>query len=283
MSSDGIELHGVHKHYGTVRALDGVTVTVGRGLTGLLGPNGAGKTTLLRMAATVLAPDRGTLRILGEDPDGAVARHRIRRRLGYLPQEPGFYRSFTAAAFIDYVAILKEITDRQVRRTEVERVVAMVGLETQAGTKVRALSGGMRRRLALATALLGDPDLLLLDEPTAGLDPEQQLRFRALISQLANRPTVLLSTHQTADVVALCERVVVLSDGTIHFDGTPSELAATASGRVWIDQQQDARAALSWRTGDGSYRHIGDPPSGAQVTEATIDDAYLLMVRREAA
>ena len=283
MGDYGIELQGVDKSYGALRALDGVSVAIGRGLTGLLGPNGAGKTTLLRMAATVLAPDRGRVRLLGDDPGDATARHRIRRRLGYMPQEPGFYRAFTVTEFVDYVALLREITDRRARGVEVSRVIDLVGLEAQTTTRIRALSGGMRRRLALAVALLGDPDLLLLDEPTAGLDPEQQLRFRALVSQLPQRPTVILSTHQTADVVALCERVVVLAGGVVRFDGTPAGLAATASGRVWVDGSQDPRAALSWRTADGSHRHIGDPPAGAAIAAATIDDAYLLMVQRPAA
>lgn len=256
-----------------------MTVEIGPGLTGLLGPNGAGKTTLLRIAATVLAPDGGTVRLLGRDPAGGADRHHIRTRLGYLPQEPGFYRAFTVRDFVDYVAVLKEITATSARRDEVHRVIALVGLESQEGKKIRALSGGMRRRLALAVALLGKPDLLLLDEPTAGLDPEQQLRFRELVSQLPDRPTVLLSTHQTTDVVALCERVIVLSGGRVRFDGTPGALAATATGRVWIDATPDPRAALSWRTGDGSYRHIGDPPSGVSLGNATVDDAYLLMVQ----
>lgn len=278
-ADDGFEFRDVDKRYGARRALDGVSVAIGRGLTGLLGPNGAGKTTLLRMAATVLAPDRGSLRVLGDDPGDAAGRRRIRRRLGYMPQEPGFYRGFTVREFVDYVALLREMVDKTTRGVEVSRVIDLVGLEAQATTRIRSLSGGMRRRLALAVALLGDPAVLLLDEPTAGLDPEQQLRFRALVSQLPQRPAVVLSTHQTSDVVALCERVVVLTGGVVRFDGTPAELAATASGRVWVDGAQDPAAALSWRTGDGSYRHIGDPPAGAAIAAATIDDAYLLMVR----
>lgn len=282
MADYGIEMTGVGKRYGSLDALDGVTVGIGPGLTGLLGPNGAGKTTMLRIAATVLAPDGGRVELLGESPSSAAGRKAIRRRLGYLPQEPGFYRSFTVADFVDYVAILKEFTARTARRDETDRVIAMVGLEPQAGKKIRALSGGMRRRLALAVALVGHPDLLLFDEPTAGLDPEQQLRFRELVSQLPHRPTVVLSTHQTADVVALCERVIVLTAGRIRFDGTTGGLAATATGRVWIDETADTRAALSWRTGDGTYRHIGDPPNGVSLVAATIDDAYLLIVQAAA-
>jgi ABC-2 type transport system ATP-binding protein len=273
-----VEFLHLEKRYGRVRALDGVTCDVVPSVTGLLGPNGAGKTTLMRIAATVLAPDRGTIRLLGGDPASAADRVEIRRRLGYMPQEPGFYRSFTTFAFVDYVAILKEMTDRAIRHDEVRRVLAAVGLEDVANRKVKALSGGMRRRLALAQALLGNPELLVLDEPTAGLDPEQRLRFREVVSQLPGRPTVLLSTHQTEDVTALCERVIVLAGGEVRFDGTPAALAATAGGRVWIGDVKDDGALIAWRMGDGRYRHVGDPPPGASAVDPTIDDAYLLMV-----
>ena len=283
MTDATVQFQHVEKRYGRVRALDGVTLDVGPSVTGLLGPNGAGKTTLMRIAATVLAPDRGTLRLLGRDPSSATDRVEIRRRLGYMPQEPGFYRSFTTFAFVDYVAILKEMTDRSGRHDEVRRVLAAVGLEDVAHRKVKALSGGMRRRLALAQALLGSPELLVLDEPTAGLDPEQRLRFREVVSQLSPRPTVLLSTHQTEDVTALCERVIVLAGGEVRFDGTPAGLAATAGGHVWIADARDDGALLAWRMGDGRYRHVGDPPPGAVTVDPTIDDAYLLMVSHLAA
>lgn len=273
-----IGLTGVTKRYGSVRALDGIDLEVGRGITGLLGPNGAGKTTFMRMCATVLAPDDGQVRLLERSPQDADDRVEIRRRLGYMPQEPGFYRNFTVFEFVDYVAILKEMADRSRRHDDVRRVLGLVDLTGVSQRKIKALSGGMRRRLALAQAMLADPELLLLDEPTAGLDPEQRLRFREVISQIPSRPTVLLSTHQTEDVVALCERVIVLSDGKVRFEGTPAVMAATAEGRVWTAPEQDGRATLSWRMGDGRYRHVGDPPPGADRTAPTIDDAYLLMV-----
>jgi ABC-2 type transport system ATP-binding protein len=135
----------------------------------------------------------------------------------------------------------------------------------------------MRRRVAIAQSLIGDPDLLVLDEPTAGLDPEQRLRFRELLSAVAARSTVLLSTHQTDDVAALCNNVVVLLGGSVQFTGTPADLAGLASGRVWMATERDPRAQLAWITGDGMVRHIGDPPAGADLVAPTVEDGYLTL------
>jgi ABC-2 type transport system ATP-binding protein len=275
-----IEISGLSKHYRTVRAVDGLDLEIGTGVTGLLGPNGAGKTTLLRMLATVLAPDRGHLSILGLDPTKAGEREELRRHLGYLPQEPGFHRSFSAFAFVDYVAILKGLVDRRDRHDEVRRVLTLVGLDGVMNKPIRALSGGMRRRVGIAQALLAEPDLLVLDEPTAGLDPEQRLRFRELLSDRARERVVLLSTHQTDDVAALCQRVIVMLEGTVRFDGTPRELAELASGRVWHAAERDHRATLAWVTGEGTVRHIGEPPDDAELAEPGIADGYLLLVGR---
>jgi ABC-2 type transport system ATP-binding protein len=273
-----VRIAGVHKRFRSVHAVDDVSLDLTPGITGLLGPNGAGKTTLLRMIATVLAPDAGTLEILGHPTSSAADLEAIRTRLGYLPQEPGFHRSFTSFEFVDYVAILKGLTDRTSRHDEVRRVLSLVALEPVMHKPIRALSGGMRRRLGIAQSLLGNPDLLVLDEPTAGLDPEQRLRFRELLTERAGDRTVVLSTHQTDDVAALCQRVVVQLDGRIRFDGTPSDLTAMADRRVWIAPERDPRASLAWVTGDGMVRHIGDPPAGAQLAPPSIGDGYLVVV-----
>ena len=273
-----VRADGLVKAYGRSRALDGITFTAGTGVTGLLGPNGAGKTTLLRTVATVLAPDAGRLRLLGRDPGDPGDRVEIRRGLGYLPQEPGFHRSFTAFEMVDYVAVLKEHVGRRMRDDEVRRVLDLVGLSDVSGKKVRALSGGMKRRLGLAQALLGEPDLLVLDEPTAGLDPEQRLRFRDLVSRAGEDRAVVLSTHQTEDVAALCSRVVVVDRGRALFSGTVPELVAVADGRVWVDDARDPRALAGWKLGSGLFHHVGDAPSGAQLVDATLEDAYLLLL-----
>ena len=278
MTDMTIETSELRKRYGATDVIANLDLCIRPGVTGLLGPNGAGKTTLLRMLATVLAPTDGCMSLLGLNPHDAGERTDLRRRLGYMPQEPGFHRQFTAFEFVDYVAILKEMTDARARHREVRRVLERVGLEDVAARRIRKLSGGMRRRVALAQALLGDPDLLLLDEPSSALDPEQRMRFRELASELGDAGRiVLVSTHQTDDVAALCERVIVLHDGRAAFDGTPAQLGALASGRVWTANARDDRARLSWRTAAGVHRHVGDPPIGAQLVEPTLEDGYLLL------
>ncbi|MFB4284383.1 ABC transporter ATP-binding protein [Nonomuraea sp. MTCD27] len=273
-----IQIRELTKTYGAKRALDGLDLTLGTGVTGLLGPNGAGKTTLLRCLATTLAPDGGAVDAFGLDPADRAQRTALRRRLGYLPQNPGSYPHFTAFDLVDYVAILKELTDRKHRHAEVRRVLAEVDLTDQARTKVRKLSGGMRQRLALAQALLGEPHLLILDEPTVGLDPEQRMMFRALVSRLGESRTVVLSTHQTEDVAALCERVVVMRDGRAVFDGTPGGLAAVADGRVWLSDTAPATSELFWRTADGRYRTLGPRPPAADAAVPGVEDGYLMLL-----
>ena len=156
----------------------------------------------------------------------------------------------------------------------------LVGLGDVAHRKMRKLSGGMRQRVALAQSLLGEPDLLVLDEPTVGLDPEQRLRFRDLVSRIAADRVVVLSTHLTEDVEALCDQVVVLDDGGVRFDGTPAELAAVAAGRVWCSANAHEPGALSWRMGDGSHRHIGTPTADAELLPPSVEDGYLLLLDR---
>ncbi|MEV0591777.1 ABC transporter ATP-binding protein [Nonomuraea cavernae] len=271
---DTVVLDDVTKTFGRHRALSGLTFTTGPGVTGLLGPNGAGKTTLIRLLATVLAADSGSVHLLGRD--SVRDRLEIRRRLGYLPQDPGFQRGFTVFEFVDYVAILKEMVNRRARHDEVRRVIGEVGLTDVSGKRIRTLSGGMRRRVGIAQALLGEPELVLLDEPTAGLDPEQRLRFRDLISRIGENRTVLLSTHQTEDVAALCERIVVLRNGASVFSGTPEELRGLAHGQVWVSGER--AGMLSWRTAEGMFRNIGSSPPDADLVSPTIEDGYLLLL-----
>lgn len=276
-------LTGVSKRYGGTQALGNVDLSFSRGITGLLGPNGAGKTTLLRILVTALGADTGEVTVLGQDLTSARGRLAVRRRLGYAPQETGFPRGFTVFGFVDYMAILKEWSGRETRHVEVRRVVDAVGLGGVASKRLRALSGGQRRRVVLAQSLLGRPDLLVLDEPTAGLDPEQRARLRDTLGQAGQTSTVVISTHQTEDVAALCERVVVLHTGEVRFDGLVRDLVGSAAGRVWMSDERDAAARHAWRTGTGRWRNVGEPPEGAELIEPALEDAYLLLVGESAA
>ncbi|MGZ4594452.1 MAG: ATP-binding cassette domain-containing protein [Actinomycetes bacterium] len=278
MPAPTVQLQGAGKSYRGITALAGVDLDLYQGVVGLLGPNGAGKTTLLRLLATVLGADEGTVRILGRNPAVGAQRTDIRRRLGYLPQELGYPQGFTAYGFLDYMAVLKEWDEPTARRAEVRRVLEQVDLADRSTKRIRALSGGQRRRVGLAQALLGAPQLLVLDEPTTGLDPEQRVSLRHVLAEVGREATVVVATHQTEDVAALCERVVVLDDGAVRFDGPVRDLVATANDRVWLSDGPDPRARTSWRTATGRYRNLGDSaPPDAQVVEASLEDAYLLL------
>jgi ABC-2 type transport system ATP-binding protein len=160
----------------------------------------------------------------------------------------------------------------------VRRVIDLVGLTDVAPKRVSSLSGGQRRRVVLAQAMLGRPDLLILDEPTAGLDPAQRGRLRDVLGRAGETSTVVISTHQTEDVAALCERVVVLDGGRVLFDGTVTDMVGQAAGRVWMAAERDPDAQHAWRTGSGRFRHVGDPPRSAEIIEPALEDAYLLLV-----
>ncbi len=269
----------ITKAFGSRIALDGVSLTAAPGVTALLGPNGAGKTTLLRCVATVLRPDAGIIEVSGTAPIRAGDLRRIRRRLGYMPQSFGLYPGFTVRRFLDHIAILKGISDERQRAQEVTRVIETTDLGEVADVKNRRLSGGMRRRVGLAQALLGRPAVVVLDEPTVGLDPEQRIRFRHLLTA-AREPetTVLLSTHLVEDVTAVADQVVVLSAGKVKFAGAPGSLRHLAEGKVWHSKTPPSEAIAFWQTGTGSFRAIGSPPPGATLADPTLEDGYLTLI-----
>ena len=278
MVTASISLRDVGRTFGATRALAGVDLDLKPGVTGLLGPNGAGKTTLLRLLATALPPSQGKVRVLGLDPEVPAERTGIRRQLGYQPQEVGFPRGFTAFAFVDYIALLKEWTQPAARHAEVRRVLDLVGLSDLGAKRIRAMSGGQRRRVALAQALLGSPPVLILDEPTTGVDPEQRVTLRTVLAELARTSVVVLSTHQTEDVAALCERVIVLDRGRVRYDGPVTDLTGQAAGRVWLADEPDPAASVSWRTGTGRYRNVGARVrDDVEHAEPSLEDAYLLL------
>jgi ABC-2 type transport system ATP-binding protein len=224
-----VEIAGVTRRFGRTQAVAGVDLSAGPGVFGLLGPNGAGKTSLLRMMATVIPPSSGRLRLLGRDPGGYGPRREIRRRLGYLPQNLGYYPSFTVAEFVEYFALLKEMPSARVPAA-VAAAIERTGLGDKARARLRTLSGGMLRRAGIAQAIVNEPELLLLDEPTAGLDPEQRVAFRALLRECGEHATVVVSTHLVEDVGAACTEVALMNQGKIVFHGTPAELIARADG-----------------------------------------------------
>jgi ABC-2 type transport system ATP-binding protein len=282
ISTAVVRADGLSRRYGATRALDGVDIALERGITGLLGPNGAGKTTLLSILATVNEPDAGRVSAFGLDPGQAAERVEIRRRLGYLPQELGYHRHFTVAAFLDYVAILKEITDRRRRAEEVARVLAAVSLEDRARSRIRALSGGMRQRLGIAQALLGAPRILMLDEPTNGLDPQGMREVRTLLRRLADDGvTVFVSSHLLSEVEAMCDRVGVLARGRLVAEGPPGALRkGTGRLRIEVDDRPRAERVLAGLAGvtldgDGTVqlRVRLTPPATAPAVNAALVSA----------
>lgn len=219
---------GLRVRAGRQLAVDGLELSLGVGVHGLLGPNGAGKTSLMRALATVLRPAGGELDLLGHPIRGRLDLRDLRRRIGYLPQEFGFYGRFTVREFIEYLAWLKEVPSGAVPDA-VQRALERVGLAERAGSRLKTLSGGMLRRVGIAQAIVNDPELLLLDEPTVGLDPEQRMQFRALLRRLAGHTCVLVSTHLVEDVVAACTDVVLLDAGRLVFQGVPADLERAGS------------------------------------------------------
>jgi ABC-2 type transport system ATP-binding protein len=281
VSGAHVRVEGVRKSYGGVAALAELDLELGPGITGLLGPNGAGKTTLIRILATLLPPSAGQVGVNGWWTSDLRDRVEIRRRLGYLPQDLGLYPRFTVFEFVDYLALLKELDDPAERHRRVRAALAAVELEDLARRKIRTLSGGMRRRVGIAQAIVADPLLLLLDEPTTGLDPEQRMRFRQLIAGIGEQRTVVLSTHLVEDVAAVCTQVVVLWQGRVRFHGTPSQLRQLADGQVWSSPEASAGAVASWRTESGAYRVLGErPSSAAEAVAPTVEDGYLLVCAR---
>jgi ABC-2 type transport system ATP-binding protein len=222
-----IHAQGLRVRAGRHLAIDGLDLTMGTGVHGLLGPNGAGKTTLMRSLATVLKPADGRLTLLGESVDGRADLRTVRRRLGYLPQQFGFYPRFTVREFVEYMAWLKEMPKAEIPGA-VQRAIDRVALTDRADAKLKTLSGGMVRRAGIAQAIVNDPAILLLDEPTAGLDPAQRMQFRQLLRELADT-CVVVSTHLVEDVAAACTDVVLLNEGRVVFQGTTAGLQAAGT------------------------------------------------------
>lgn len=226
-----LRLSTLTQRLGGREILHGLTLKLGTGVFGLIGPNGAGKTTLIRTLATILSPTNGDLTLLGHDVSDAKARRELRRQLGYLPQQFGYDPDFTVSDFVEYIALLKEVLPAQIPDA-VQQAIARVALAPQTKQRLKTLSGGMIRRVGIAQAIVNQPRLLLLDEPTVGLDPQQRIAFRALIRDLGENATVLLSTHLVEDVAAACREVIVMNGGQFVYQGPPTALERVGQQEV---------------------------------------------------
>jgi ABC-type multidrug transport system ATPase subunit len=281
-----LEIRSLAKRYpGGTLALSDFSLSLGAGVLGLLGPNGAGKTTLLSILATVTKPTSGTF--LWEGRDGVREPLAVRRALGYLPQDFGVYDKLTAREFLAYLGRLKGVAERDLKR-RVAALLELVNLHGAADRRLGGFSGGMRQRVGIAQALLGDPKLVIVDEPTAGLDPEERVRFRNLLSEIAHGRLVILSTHIVSDVEAVASRIAVIRQGRLVALATPEELLRRAVGRVFAAvvgseelprlQQRVAVSNLVRRSDGVHLRFVGDGAAlpGARQVEPSLEDAYLL-------
>jgi len=285
-----IEITDLRRRFGRVTALDGVDLTVSDGMFGLLGTNGAGKTTLMRILAGVLPATAGRVVVGGHDLSTRSGRVAVQRRLGYLPQDVGLYPDLTPTEFLDYIGLLKGLDDRTARRRQVGELLDLVGLADVAGRKLKGFSGGMRRRVGIAQALLGDPTLLIVDEPTVGLDPEERIRFRTLLSGLAGARTVLLSTHIVEDVAQTCRQTAVLAGGRVLFTGAVTDLTARAEGVTWEvitagPPPTDGVVVSAIARTDGThYRVVSprQPAPDAVLVSPSLEEGYVALMRSAA-
>jgi ABC-2 type transport system ATP-binding protein len=280
-----LRIEGLSKTYANgVRAVDDVSLTVPQGMFGLLGPNGAGKSTLMRILATLQEPDTGTA-TLG-DIDILTEKDRLRETLGYLPQEFGLYPKVRAQDLLDHFAILKGITIKKERKRVVDALLEQTNLTEARKRKLGGFSGGMRQRFGIAVALLGDPKLIIVDEPTAGLDPEERVRFLNLLSELGESSVVILSTHIVEDVSELCSRMAIISRGQILLQGDPGAAIDDLHGQIWqksitkeeIDEYSDRLTVISTRLQAGRrVIHVladGQPDESFESVAPDLEDVY---------
>ncbi|MGC4000963.1 MAG: ABC transporter ATP-binding protein [Anaeromyxobacter sp.] len=273
-----------HVYPGGTRALDGISLEIPRGMFGLLGPNGAGKSTLMRCIATLQRPSSGAIRF--GDLDVLARPEALRRQLGYLPQDFGVYPRVSALEMLDHLAVLKGLTARGERRETVEALLQQVNLWEVRKKALAGYSGGMRQRFGIAQALLGDPKLIIVDEPTAGLDPEERNRFSNLLAEIGESVVVILSTHIVEDVTDLCSRMAILAGGRILRSGTPHDLVAELRGKVWrkslarteLAAARERMTIISTRLREGrTVVHAvadGAPEEGFEPAAPALEDVY---------
>jgi len=271
-----------------VQALRGIDLEIGTGMFGLVGPNGAGKTTLMRILAGLLRPTQGRAMVLGHDMSTLQGKQAVKSVLGYLPQELGLYPDLTAREFLDYIALLKGLADGAARRKQINELLEQVGLAHDANRRLKTFSGGMKRRVGIAQALLGDPQLLIVDEPTAGLDPEERVRLRNLLADTAARCTVILSTHIVEDIGQSCNDLAVIREGRVVFRGSPRDLIGGTRGHVWhivtSGERPDSGLTVvsTLQVQDGvQFRVLGDAPApyAASPAEPSLEDGYIWLMQ----
>lgn len=274
----------ISKVYKETVALNRIDLSMSSGVYGLLGPNGAGKTTMMKIMTDLIPPSTG--RVLLDGQDIAAMGADFRKKLGYLPQDFGVYPNFTAEQFLLYIARLKGLSKYEAKR-QTDDLLVMVGLEEKARNKLKGFSGGQKQRVGIAQALLGDPEILVLDEPTAGLDPEERIRFRGIISGLSQQKIVLLSTHIVSDIEAIANRVILLKKGSILDVKQPSELLERIKGKVWsvtVATENEAELVQKYpcsnimhMDGKSVIRLLSDemPYQGAVPLSPNMEDMYL--------
>jgi ABC-2 type transport system ATP-binding protein len=280
-------------HPGGRRALDAVDLHVNSGTVGLLGANGAGKTTLLRILTGVLRPTSGRVLVAGNDLSTTAGLTAAKRTLGYLPQELSLYPDLTTREFLDYIGVLKGMHDKRERRRQVHERIAEVGLEERAGERLARFSGGMKRRVGIAQALIGDPSVLIVDEPTTGLDPHERMRFRTLLAGLGRGRTVLLSTHILDDVAQTCPDVAVLASGRLIFHDTTTALVSQAAGCTYVVRSEGSAGgpppgaevvSAVTTAGAAEYRIVTTtPPAAARPVEPSLEDGYAALLAADGA
>lgn len=281
--------HLTKTYPGNITALRNIDLEIGQGMFGLLGPNGAGKTTLMRIIAGLISPTTGQVTVFGYPLTGA-GKLAVQSRLGYLPQEFSFYPHLTAHEFLDYLGILKGITDARARRFQVDELLELVHLHDIGSRPLKTFSGGMKRRVGIAQALLGSPRLLIVDEPTVGLDPEERVHIRNLLAEIAGRSIVLLSTHVIEDIGHSCADLAILHQGQILFRGQPADLIEQARGQVWslctedspLDDENLRVVSTLQLKENTQYRVLGQPAEyyHAQSVEPSLEDGYILTMSR---
>jgi ABC-2 type transport system ATP-binding protein len=285
-----LEIKNITKTYANgVKALNGVNLSLSKGMFGLLGPNGAGKSSLMRTIATLQQPDSGS--IVFDGTDVLTAPNELRQRLGYLPQDFGVYPRISAYDLLDHLAILKGLSNKAQRKEAVDGLLAHTNLFQHRKKAVSGFSGGMRQRFGIAQALLGDPDLLIVDEPTAGLDPEERNRFHNLLVSLGEQKVVILSTHIVDDVSELCANMAVLGNGEILLQGNPLTVTEQLQGQIWRKvvtlaeaiQLESQLSVISKRLFAGkTVLHVLAPeaPEGFESAPATLEDVYFSTLHR---